>query len=551
MEWWKKTIVYELYPKSFQDTTGSGTGDIAGIRRRLDYLQSLGIGAVWLTPICRSPMVDNGYDIADYREIDPSYGTMEEFEALLKEAKERGIGIVMDLVFNHTSDQNPWFVESRKSKDNPYSSWYIWRDAKEDGSAPTNWRGIFGGSAWTWCEERGQYYLHTFASAQPDLNWANPDVRKALYDAANFWIEKGAAGFRVDAITYIRKPDVFKDGIPDGEDGMVSVHDMTANTPGILEYLHEWKREVSEEKNIFTVAEANGVSADELKYWVGRDGAFDMLFEFSHVNLEFKGVETWCKPDPWTISDLKAALRASQEATRTNGWYPIFFENHDKPRSNSHYFEDGADMQKASKVIGTILYTLRGTPFVYQGQELGYANMALDSVDDYDDISTHGQYAFALEEGLSKEEAMACVHAYSRDNARTPMQWDDTENAGFTTGVPWLPVHPQYRTENAAYESADPDSVLNWYRRLAQLRKQEPVLTEGDFEEVFADSDDLFAYRRVTESEEILVIVNFKNHAVSYDENVLDGMKILLSSEPGTAPGIMRALEAAIWKKEK
>ena len=546
MEWWKKTIVYELYPKSFQDTTGSGTGDIAGIRKRLDYLQSLGIGAVWLTPVCRSPMVDNGYDIADYCSVDPSYGTMEEFEALIREAKERGIGIVMDLVFNHTSDQNPWFLESRKSKDNPYSNWYIWRDAKADGSEPTNWRGIFGGSAWTWCEERKQYYLHTFAAQQPDLNWAEPAVRKALYDAANFWIRKGAAGFRVDAITYIRKPDIFEDGVPDGEDGMVSVHDMTANTPGILDYLYEWKREVSEGKDIFTVAEANGVSADELKYWVGENGAFDMLFEFSHVNLEFKGVETWCRPDPWTIRDLKQALRNSQNATKENGWYPAFFENHDKPRSNSHYFEEGSDMNKASKAIGTVLYSLRGTPFLYQGQELGYANTAMEKIEDYDDISSHGQYAFALEEGLTPEQAMACVHAYSRDNARTPMQWDDTENAGFTTGRPWLPVHSCYRTENVAYEEKDPDSVLNWYRRLGQLRKEYPAFTEGSYEELFADSDDLFACRRETENEILCVIVNFKNHSVNYDASVHAGMQVLLSSQKDPEEGVMRPLEAVI-----
>ena len=551
MEWWKKTIVYELYPKSFQDTTGSGTGDIAGIRKRLDYLQSLGIGAVWLTPVCRSPMVDNGYDIADYCSIDPSYGTMEEFEALLKEAKERGIGIVMDLVFNHTSDQNPWFLESKKSKDNPYSSWYIWRDAKADGSEPTNWRGIFGGSAWTWCEERQQYYLHTFAAQQPDLNWAEPAVRKALYDAANFWIRKGAAGFRVDAITYIRKPDVFEDGVPDGEDGMISVHDMTANTPGILDYLYEWKREVSDGKNIFTVAEANGVSADELQYWVGEHGAFDMLFEFSHVNLEFKGVETWCRPDPWTISDLKQALRNSQNATKDNGWYPAFFENHDKPRSNSHYFEAGADMKKASKVIGTVLYTLRGTPFLYQGQELGYANTAMESIEDYDDISSHGQYAFALEEGLTPAQAMACVHAYSRDNARTPMQWDDSENAGFTTGRPWLPVHSCYKTENVAYEEKDPDSVLNWYRLLARLRRKYPVFTEGSFTEVFAESGDLLAYRRETQDEDLFVIVNFKNKPVTYDPAVHFGMQVLLASDQKPEDGVMRPLEAVLRYRRK
>ena len=343
MKWWQKTAAFELYPKSFLDTTGSGTGDLKGIIRKLDYLASLGIGIVWITPVFRSPMVDNGYDVADYYSIDPSYGTMEDMDELFAEAKKRNIRIVLDLVYNHTSEQNAWFIESRRDRTNPKADWYIWRDAKEDGSAPTNWRGIFGGSAWTWCEERKQYYLHTFAEQQPDLNWANPEVRQELYRIANFWIDKGAGGFRVDAISYVRKPDVFKDGEPDGEDGMVSVHDMTANTPGILEYLYEFRQNVSEGKDIFTVSEANGVKANELKYWVGEHGAFDMLFEFSHVNLEFKGVETWCKPDPWKLADLKKALRDSQEATKDNGWYPIFFENHDKPRSISHYFPEDAE----------------------------------------------------------------------------------------------------------------------------------------------------------------------------------------------------------------
>ena len=547
MEWWKKTIVYELYPKSFNDTTGSGTGDIPGIIEKLDYLESLGIGAVWMTPVCRSPMVDNGYDIADYCSIDPSYGTMADFERLTAEAKKRGIGIVMDLVFNHTSNENPWFLESKQSRDNAKSNWYIWRDAKEDGSAPTNWRGIFGGSAWTWCEERRQYYLHTFAEQQPDLNWAEPAVRRALYDAAKFWIDKGAVGFRVDAITYIRKPDTFEDGTPDGEDGMVSVHDMTANTPGILDYLMEWKREVTVGRDVFTVAEANGVSAEELKYWVGKNGAFDMLFEFSHINLEFKGVETWCRPDPWTIADLKQALWNSQAATKDNGWYPIFFENHDKPRANSHFFPEGYDTKKASRVIGTVLYTLRGTPFLYQGQELGYTNMKLERVDDYDDISTHGQYAFALEEGLSEEEAMACVHRFSRDNARTPMQWDASYNAGFTTGTPWLPVHAGYETENVEAESKDPDSILSFFRNMAKLRKEHSALTEGTFAEVLADHEDLFAWYREDDAEKLLVIVNFTDHECAYDPVLHAGMECLYTSEAAPAQGIMRPLEACIW----
>ncbi len=547
MKWWQKTIAYELYPKSFLDTAGQGTGTIRGIIEKLDYLSSLGIGAVWMTPVCRSPMVDNGYDIADYTEIDPSYGTMEDMDELFAKAKEHGIRIVMDLVFNHTSDQNPWFLASKQSRNNPYSDWYIWRDAKEDGSAPTNWRGIFGGSAWTWCEKRQQYYLHTFAVQQPDLNWANPEVRRALYKAANFWIDKGVGGFRVDAITYIRKPDVFEDGTPDAEDGSVSIHDMTANTPGILDYLHEFKREVADGHDIFTVAEANGVSADELQYWVGQDGAFDMLFEFSHVNLEFKGIETWCRPDPWELKDLKKALVNSQTATKDNGWYPIFFENHDKPRCVDHFFKAGTDPKKAAKVIGMVLYTLRGTPFLFQGQELGLGNVKWPSIDCYNDISSYGQYDFAIQEGFSEAEAIACVHAFSRDSARTPMQWNGEENAGFTKGKPWLPVHDDYAVMNVEAEEKDPDSVLNWYRQLAAIRQEETVLTEGDFSELMKESNEVFAYARSKGDQKAVILANFSDHEVTVDPDLIKNMQVKISSVKDHAEGVLAPLETVLY----
>ena len=317
LKWWQKTAVYQIYPKSFKDTTGSGTGDLRGITSKLDYLQKLDVGAIWLTPIYPSPQIDNGYDISDYTAIDPSYGTMTDFDELIAEAKSRNIRVVMDLVYNHTSDKHAWFLESKTSRDNPKADWYIWRDE------PTNWRGIFGGSVWTWCEERGQYYMHTFAKEQPDLNWENPEVRQALFDAANFWLAKGVGGFRIDAITYIKKPAEFKDGEPDGKDGMISVHTMTAATEGILDFLHEFKREVFDGHDIFTVAEANGVEAEDLPKWVGSNGVFDMLFEFSHVNLSLKDGEIWCRPTEWKLTELKQAIENSQAATKNNGWYPI------------------------------------------------------------------------------------------------------------------------------------------------------------------------------------------------------------------------------------
>ncbi|MCR5347790.1 MAG: alpha-glucosidase [Fretibacterium sp.] len=556
-KWWQNTVVYQIYPKSFMDTTGSGTGDLPGITSQLDHLRDLGVGAVWLTPFYPSPMVDNGYDIADYTGIDPSYGTMKDFDQLVAEAGKRGIRIVMDLVFNHSSDRHAWFLESKKDRTNPKADWYIWRDANPDGGAPTNWRGIFGGSAWTWCEERGQYYLHTFAEQQPDLNWENPDVRKALYDAARFWLDKGVGGFRIDAITYIKKPAEFKNGEPDGKDGMVNVHFMTANTPGILDFLREFRREVFDGRDIFTVGEANGVAPEELKDWVGEKGVFDMLFEFSHMSLSFKEGEIWCRPrepltlpDGWKLTELKGALRATQTATRDNGWCPIFFENHDQPRSVNHFFPRGADPVKAAKAIATVLLTLRGTPFIYQGQELGYTNVAWPSIKDYDDISSHGQYEFALKEGFTPEQAIGFVHLFSRDNARTPMQWNAEANAGFSPeGVkPWLPIHDDYVHVNVKAEAGDPESVLCWYRRLVQFRREHEELTAGTYEELMPESEDVFAFARTLGDSRLITVVNFSLNEVKLSEELIKGRALLLSSGKGEADAVMQPLEARIYK---
>ena len=551
LKWWQKTVVYQIYPKSFQDTTGSGQGDIPGITTKLDYLKTLGVGAVWLTPVYPSPMVDNGYDIADYTGIDPSYGTMADMEKLIAEAKKRDIRIVMDLVYNHSSDQHAWFQESKSSRDNGRADWYIWRDARADGSAPTNWRGIFGGSAWTWCEERQQYYLHTFAAAQPDLNWANPAVRKALYQAANFWLDKGVGGFRIDAITYIRKPDQLQDGPADGKDGMVSIHTMTANTPGILDYLREFQQAVFAGRDIFTVAEANGVGPDELKDWVGSQGVFDMLFEFSHMNLNFRENEVWCYPNDWKLSELKKALSDSQAATAMDGWYPIFFENHDQPRSVNKFFPEGADPELAAKAMGTVLLTLRGTPFIYEGQELGFTNVAWDNIDCYDDISSHGQYGFALEEGFTPQAALAFVHRYSRDNARTPMQWSDITQAGFTMGKPWLPVHPDFARCCVETEAKDEKSVLSYYRQLARLREQSKaaeILQQGDYQEIMPEDERIYAFRRVLGNQCIHVVINFTLQEVRFNADFLQGEEYRIGNyEPG-AKGHLRPLEAVVYQ---
>lgn len=547
LAWWQKTVAYEIYPKSFYDTAAQGTGTIAGITAKLDYLASLGVGAIWITPCYKSPMVDNGYDVEDYRQIDPSFGTMADMDELIAKGNEKGVRVVMDLVFNHTSEQCAWFKESRKSRDNAYADWYIWRDARPDGSAPTNWRSIFGGSAWAWCEERQQYYLHTFAPQQPDLNWENPDVRRALIGIANYWADKGVGGFRIDAITYIKKPAEFVDGPADGEDGMYAVHAATANTPGILDFLHEFKAGVRDGRDIFLVGEANGVGADELGDWVGERGVFDMLFEFSHTKAVSCEDEVWCRPIEWQLTDLKRVLAESQANTADNGWYPVFFENHDQPRSTVNFFRCEGSIADKAKALGTVLLTLRGTPFVMQGEELGYANRVWKSLDEFDDLQTRSQYEFALSEGRTEAEALAGCNRFSRDNARTPMQWDASANAGFSAATPWLPVHDDYAQVNVEAESADPDSPLSWYRKLAALRAERDELVAGSFEELMADDGQVYAYRRQGEGSAAVVLANLSDEEASYDAALVAGMKLLAGTHGSTEPSTLRPLEAVVF----
>lgn len=547
LTWWQRTIAYEAYPKSFLDTEGRGTGTLAGITSKLDYLAKLGVGAIWITPCYRSPMVDNGYDVQDYYQIDPSFGSMADMDELIAQGRERNIRIVMDLVFNHTSEACPWFQESRRSRDNDKADWYVWRDPKPDGSAPTNWRSIFGGPAWEWCEERGQYYLHTFAKEQPDMNWECEELRHALYDVANFWADKGVGGFRIDAITYIKKPAVFADAAPDGEDGLCSVHAATANTPGILDFLHEFKRAACEGRDIFTVGEVNGVNADELDVWVGERGVFDMLFEFSHTHVPVGEAEIWCRPADWSLTELKRCLTASQESTATNGWYPAFFENHDQPRSTVNFFPAGTPTEPAAKALGTVLLMQRGTPFIYQGEELGYGNAVWSSPEQFDDVQTRGQYQFALSEGFSPEEALAACNRFSRDNARTPMQWDASEHAGFSTAEPWLPVHPDYREVNVEAQEADAASTLNWYRRLAALRASRDELLAGDYEELLAASEQIYAYRRELGERRAVVLANLSNEPAGYDASLVEGLELLAGTHAATEPGLLAPLEAVVF----
>ena len=547
-KWWQKTIAYEIYVRSFYDSNGDGIGDLNGITEKLDYLKELGAGALWLTPCYRSPQADNGYDIADYYEIDEMFGTTEDMERLISEAGKRGIRIVMDLVFNHTSEQNPWFIESSSSRDNAKSDWYIWRDAKPDGSAPTNWRSIFGGSAWTWCEARQQYYLHTFLKEQPDLNWENPDMRNALYDAALYWVKKGVGGFRMDAVTYIKKP-AFQDGTPDYGDGMCAIHNMTANTEGILDFLHEFKDRVQQGSDIFIVGEANGVSAAELPLWVGDNGVFDMIFEFGLAVIDLKDETNWAERRMWTLKELKQMIAQSEQNTAQSGWYPIFFENHDLPRCISHYFPSDADRNMTGKLIGTLMYTLRGTPFVYQGQELGMRNTAWNDINDYNDVSTKSHYDFLISEGYGVDVAMEAVHHFSRDSARTPMQWSAEKHAGFTKGEPWLRINDDFMECNAEREALDDQSILSWYRKLAKLRKNCSVLISGDYKELLCDSEQLFAFRRRNDACEAVVLLNFSDQTVAYDQAVIEGSELLITSASQHKTAQLQPYEAAVFQR--
>ena len=548
-QWWQKTIAYEIYVKSFKDSDGDGIGDLNGITSELDHLKDLGVGAIWLTPCYVSPQADNGYDIADYYNIDPAYGTMEDMDTLIAEAGKRDIRIVMDLVFNHTSIENQWFKDSRAGTDSDKSDWYIWADPRQDGSAPTNWRSIFGGSAWEYDEVRGQYYLHTFLPEQPDLNWANPEVRQALTDVANFWVSKGVGGFRMDAITYIKKPAEFLDGTPDASDGTVSVHAMTANTDGILDYLHEFKSAVREGRDIFTVGEANGVSAEDLPDWVGPGGVFDMVFEFGHVNIDLPDEMNWCQTRDWTLPELKALFAASQETTaRTKGWYPMFLENHDQPRSINRYLPAGADRDAGAKALATLVLTMRGTPFLMEGEELGFVNVSWPSIDDYNDISTRNHYQFAIDEGYSKEEALAGVHRFARDSARTPMQWDSTKFAGFTTGTPWLPVYDDYADYNAAAEREDPDSILNWYIALAALRREHTELVEGDYKELFREDERIFAFIRESDAGKAIILINLSTEPAEYEPSCVENAVQILGTHGESEKGVLAPLEAVIFE---
>ena len=493
-KWWQNAVVYQIYPRSFQDSDGDGCGDIQGIISRLDYLKDLGIDAVWISPVYRSPQDDNGYDISDYQDIDPMFGTLSDMEELIREADRRGIKIIMDLVLNHTSDEHRWFHEAVKGKDNPYHDYYVWRDG-EEGTYPNDMKAAFGGPAWEWVPELKQYYFHQFSVKQPDLNWENPKVRREIYDMILWWMKKGVGGFRLDVIDQIAKePDL---GI-------------TGNGPRLHEFLRELSRETFQKGDLITVGEAWGATPAIAEKYSCPDGSeFSMVFQFEHMVIDQQeGKEKWDLA-PLSFVKLKKCLEKWQTGLYNKGWNSLFWDNHDLPRIVSRWGDDGGYRVRSAKMLAAVLHGMQGTPYIYQGEELGMTNVRFDSIDKYRDIETLNMYRERLEAGYDEKEIMDSVYAKSRDNARTPMQWNSQENAGFTTGTPWIEVNPNYREINAEEEMKNPDSVYQFYRRLIRLRKTYPVFADGRFELLLPDDRRIFAYTRTDCDTEMLVCANF------------------------------------------
>ena len=489
--WWKNAVFYQIYPKSFQDTNGDGIGDLPGIISRLDYLETLGIDGIWLSPVCQSPQVDNGYDISDYRAIDPSVGTMEDMETLIREAKNRGISIILDLVPNHSSDQHPWFLEAKKGRDNPYHDYYIWRDG--DGTCPPNeMRATFGGPAWTYVPEIQQYYFHQFAPQQPDLNWENPKVRQEIYDIMRYWADKGIEGFRLDVVDQI------------GKDPELQV---TGNGPRLHEYLREMSEKAFLEEGLVVVGEAWGADVERAKLYSAPDGSeMSMVFQFQHMCLDQEG-EKW-DFRPLYLPQLKECLCRWQQGLHGEGWNSLFFNNHDLPRIVSRWGNDKEYRVESAKMLATMLHGMQGTPYIFQGEELGMTNIKLD-ISQYVDVEILNLYKERTAAGYSHESVMDSIYARGRDNARTPMQWSGEENAGFTTGKPWLPVNENHSAINAEAALADPDSVFHYYQKLIALRKEYDIFRDGWFEMIDPGSEKVFAYTRDTDNAHMLVVCNF------------------------------------------
>ena len=529
-KWWHDKVAYQIYPKSFLDTNGDGIGDLRGIISKLDYLKSLGIDIIWLSPIYKSPFVDQGYDISDYYAIAEEFGNMEEFDELLAEAKKRDMHIIMDLVINHCSDKHEWFQKALKDPDGEYADYFYFRKGK-NGNPPSNYRSYFGGSCWEKVPGTDKYYLHMFAKEQPDLNWENEKLRQKLYEMINWWLDKGLSGFRIDAIINIKKNLDFPDFEPDAEDGLAACYKMVESAEGVGELLEELKNNTFKKYDAFTVGEVFNMKPEELPEFIGENGHFSTIFDFCAQGLS-DGEHGWYDAPEIDFDTWRKTILGSQLETEKYGFKANIIENHDEPRGASRFLPKHAQNPAGIKMLGTVSVLLRGIPFIYQGQEIGMQNAKWNSIDEYDDISTKDQYKAALAAGLSKEQALAACGRMSRDNARTPMQWSDEANAGFTTAKPWLKVNENYKAINVAAQEKDPSSVLNYYRRLVALRKSDEfkeLFTYGRCVPAYEDTDGIMAYYREDENKRVLVVANFgsKEAQIRLDGSV---KKVLLSN---------------------
>ena len=551
--WWKEAVVYQIYPRSFMDSNGDGIGDLNGITEKLEYLRELGIDVIWLSPVYQSPNDDNGYDISDYQAIMEEFGTMEDYDRMLARAHELGIKIMMDLVVNHTSDEHAWFVESRKSVDNPYRDFYIWRKGK-DGKEPNNWGSCFSGSAWKYDSQTDMYFLHLFSKKQPDLNWDNPKVRDRVFEMMNWWCEKGIDGFRMDVISLISKPEGLPDGIP-GETGYADSG--CANGPHVHEYLKEMNRKVLSHYDLITVGEASGVTLEEAKKYASADGSeLNMVFQFEHMG---SGPEADNRYGKWDSHKMplpvwKKILSRWQTGLEGKAWNSLFLSNHDQPRSVSWFGNDSEQYREISaKMLGTCLHMMQGTPYVYQGEELGMCNAYFDQLEDYRDIESLNAYKELTETcGVSHEEMMGYLKRISRDNARTPMQWDDSANAGFTTGTPWIKVNSNYKTVNAKQQTTDPDSVFSYYKELIRLRHENDIIVYGEYELLEPQNEELFIYTRSWNNEQLMVLCNFTEKDIvipaAVTAQIPADAQILISNYVGNLESVLRPYEARVYR---
>lgn len=504
--WWKEAVAYQVYPRSFNDSNGDGIGDLPGLIEKLDYLENLGIDVIWLSPMYPSPNDDNGYDISDYKGIMSEFGTMNDFDQLLSSIHQRGMRLILDLVVNHTSDEHPWFIESKSSKTNAKRDWYIWADPKPDGSEPNNWESIFNGSTWEFDESTKQYYFHLFSKKQPDLNWENPDVRQAVFEMMNWWFEKGIDGFRVDAITHIKKN--FEAGdlpVPDGKK-FAPAFDVDMNQPGIQEWLQEMKDKSLSRYDIMTVGEANGVTPNDAEEWVGEEnGKFNMIFQFEHLGL-------WSTGDTkFDVKSYKQVLNRWQKQLENVGWNALFIENHDQPRRVSTWGDDKNYWYESATSHATAYFLQQGTPFIYQGQEIGMTNYPFESIESFNDVAVKTEYQIVKKEGGDVNQLLDKYKMENRDNARTPMQWNNSINAGFTTGKPWFHVNPNYTEINVKQQLNDKFSILSYYKALIQLKKSDLIYTYGKFNMVDAENKQVFAYTRTFKNNTVLIVANLTN----------------------------------------